>query len=118
MKRITVSIILILFTVPALFGGIKERLAERLPAINRLKEALTVGENNQGYLTIKGEISKEDKAIVEAENSDRKKIYELLAKKTGVSVDVVQKRRAEAIAEKSKKGIWLQKADGTWYKKN
>ena len=98
-------------------AGIKNRIAERLPVINKLKEALVIGEDNKGYLAVKGKISEADKKIVDAENADRKKIYKMLAEKTKVSVEKVQSRRAEQIARKSKKGIWLQKADGIWYKK-
>jgi uncharacterized protein YdbL (DUF1318 family) len=99
-------------------AGIKDRFAARLPKINKLKETLAVGENNKGYLEIKNEgISDTDKKVIEEENSDRKKVYKMLAGKTGVSLNIVENRRAIKIAEKSKKGIWLQKPDGTWYKK-
>ena len=117
MKKIITLISLALLIGTSLQAGIKERLAKRLPAINKMKEALIIGEDNKGYLAVKGEITESDKKIVDAENADRKKIYEMLAKKTKASVEKIQTRRAAQIAEKSKKGIWLQKPDGTWYKK-
>jgi len=97
--------------------GIKERLAKRLPAINKMKEDGLVGENNKGYLEARKELSEENKKIVESENSDRKTIYEMLAKKTGQTVEVISTRRALQIAEKTTAGVWLQKSDGSWYKK-
>ena len=117
MKRIITLLSLALLVGISLQAGIKERLAERLPAINKLKDALIIGEDNKGYLAVKEEIAEADQKIVDAENTDRKKIYEMLAKRTKVSVEKMQTRRAAQIAEKSKKGIWLQKPDGTWYKK-
>lgn len=113
---------LLIFCMAVLFfsvsnAGIKERLAERLPAINKLKTNLVIGEDNKGFLAVKGNISATDKKIVDAENADRKKIYEMLAKKNGVSVEKIQTRRAAQIADRSKKGIWLQNPAGKWYKK-
>ena len=105
------------FSVAVNAEGIKDRLAKRLPAINKMKEEGLIGENNKGYLEAKKELTKENRKIVEAENSDRKKIYEMPAKKTGQTVEVISTRRALQIAEKTKPGLWLQKADGTWYKK-
>ena len=116
MRKITL-LTMFLLIVASLQADIKERLAKRLPGITKLKAALVIGEDNKGYLAIRGEISVEDKKIVDAENADRRKIYEMLAKKTDVAVEKVQSRRAEQIAGKSKKGIWLQKTVGTWYKK-
>lgn len=120
MRKLTISLLtLSLVAGFAIFAdaGIKDRLAKRLPAINKLKATGLVGENNKGYLEAKGKLSPEDKKVIEEENADRKKIYAMLAKKTGQSVDLVRKRRAAQIIQRSKAGIWLQKPDGVWYKK-
>jgi len=118
MNKFYAMMTVFLITVISLNAGIKDRFADRLPKINKLKETLAIGENNKGYLEIKNDkISEEDKKVVEDENADRKKVYKMLAQKTGVNFELVEKRRAMKIAEKSKKGIWLQKANGVWYKK-
>ena len=97
-------------------GGIKERMAKRLPVIVDLKARGVVGENNQGYLEyLKG--AKEKNAAVKAENADRRAIYTAIAKKQGTSPDHVGKRRAMQIAEKAKPGEWLQNKKGQWQKK-
>ncbi len=96
---------------------LKERFAERLPKINELKEEQKIGEDNNGYLQARAELSRDEKKLVDAENADRKAVYKSISEKTGKSVEYVEKRRAAMIAEKSVKGIWLQKADGTWIKK-
>lgn len=119
---------LILIAVLAVFAGsfsaratdmedLKKRMAARLPALNKLKTALVIGENNQALLAVRGEIAAKDLKIVEAENTDRKLVYKKIAAATGASIAKVQSRRAEQIAEKSQPGLWLQKADGSWYQK-
>ena len=122
MKRLSLTFAIFALLLPVLTAGlnaegIKERLARRLPLINKMKAAGLIGENNKGYLAVRTKVSPEQQRIVKEENSDRKKIYELLAKKTGQSVDVIGRRRALAIAKKTKTGYWLQKEDGTWYRK-
>ena len=113
-----VSLLLLFFTAGIVNAeGIKERLAKRLPAINKMKEEGQIGENNKGYLEARKEISEADTNILKNENADRKKIYEMLAKKTGQTIEVIASRRALQIAEKTKPGFWLQKADGSWYQK-
>ncbi|MDT8391084.1 MAG: DUF1318 domain-containing protein [Lentisphaeria bacterium] len=118
----------ILIAVLAVFAGIvraratdmddvKKRMADRLPTLNKLKTELIIGEDNQAFLAVKGDISEDDQKSVDAENADRAFVYEKIASATGASIEKVRTRRAEQIAEKSQPGLWLQKADGTWYKK-
>ena len=75
-----------------------------------------IGENNKGFLEFRGK-KQPQKDVVNAENGDRKKIYQAIGKKQGASATLVGQRRAKAIASKSKAGHWLQKPNGGWYKK-
>lgn len=95
---------------------LKSRMSARRPAINALKASGVVGENNQGFLTLLKQQS-DKKALVAAENKDRRNAYQIIAKQQGTTVEHVAKRRALQIANKSKPGTMLQNAKGKWYKK-
>ena len=113
---------LILFILPILLicssslfaQGIKERFKDRLPVIVELKKAGIVGENNLGYLEFRGAVKKNED-VVNAENEDRKKVYEAIAKKENTTAELVGKLRAKKIAEKAEPGDWLQDEKGKWY---
>jgi uncharacterized protein len=94
-------------------GGIKERMYERLPAIKALKAGGVVGENNQGYLTIRNQDTPQ-KGLIDAENQDRQTIYNAIAKKQGTTPELVGQRRAIQIAEKADSGTWIQDPKGKW----
>ena len=96
--------------------SIKERMINRLPVIKELKDRGIVGENNLGFLEFIGN-QKEKADVVEAENTDRKTVYEAIAKKQGATVELVGRHRAVQIADKARPGEWLQDANGKWYKK-
>jgi len=118
-KRIAVC--LLLGTLIALAGAawgqdIKARMHDRLPAIVALKAAGVVGENNQGYLTILKQPT-DKKALVDAENQDRRTIYEAIAKQQKTTPELVGQRRAMQIAEKSDPGSMIQDARGNWIRK-
>jgi uncharacterized protein YdbL (DUF1318 family) len=118
-KRIAVC--LLLGTLIALVGAawgqdIKARMHDRLPAIVALKAAGVVGENNQGYLTILKQPT-DKKALVDAENQDRRMIYEAIAKQQKTTPELVGQRRAMQIAEKSDPGAMIQDAKGNWIRK-
>ncbi|MCK5312233.1 MAG: YdbL family protein [Desulfobacteraceae bacterium] len=118
-KKIIVSIILIIcFLFPsAIFAqGVKERMKERRPAINKLKTEGIIGETFQGYLVFLSENS-QNQEIIDNENMDRKKIYSYIAKKEGATLELVGQRRAKKIAEMAKPGQFLQNEDGSWYQK-
>ncbi len=107
---------LVLFTGVSWGDDIKTRMAKRLPVIMDLKARGIVGENNQGYLAYpKG--GEEQKAVVDAENADRKLVYQAIANKQGSSAEHVGKRRAMQITEKADPGQWLQDEKGKWFKK-
>ncbi|MFA6100875.1 MAG: YdbL family protein [Victivallaceae bacterium] len=92
------------------------RMKERLPAIERLKDAGVVGENNLGFLQVRDD-SADTRNAVDTENNDRKQVYAAIAAKNGTTVEVVGKRRAIKLAEKAKKDQWLQNDQGEWYQK-
>jgi len=96
---------------------INRRMAERLPALDALKERLVVGENNRGLAEARGSLSGDEGDIIAAENSDREKVYALIARSQSTSADAVGRARARQIADRSKPGLWLQAADGSWYQK-
>jgi uncharacterized protein len=95
---------------------IKDRMRDRLPAIVALKKAGVVGENNQGYLTIRTQ-STDQKGQIDAENQDRRSIYAAIAKKQNTTPELVGRRRALQIAEKADPGTWIQDANGRWVQK-
>ncbi|MCP4345492.1 MAG: YdbL family protein [Desulfobacterales bacterium] len=96
--------------------GVKSRMIKRLPVIKELKAKGIIGENNKGYLEFTGK-KQEKQDVIDAENSDRKKIYEKIAKQQETKLEIVEKHRAAQIEKKAVKGEWLQDANGKWYKK-
>ena len=117
--RIVISLLLMgtFITAALAFAeDIKTRMKNRLPDLVALKDQLIIGETNQGYLQFMGQKTEKEN-IVTAENKDRKTVYTAIAKHQGVTVDVVEKRRAQQVAQKAKAGHWLQDEDGTWYQK-
>ena len=117
--KIVISLLLacIFITGTAAWGAsIKTRMKNRLPALMELKDKGLVGETNKGYLQFRG-AAKEKENVVKAENADRKKVYKAIAKQQGVTIEVVEKRRALQIAQKARPGHWLQDEAGKWYQK-
>lgn len=97
-------------------GAVKARIAARLPKIDELKAKGAIGESNRGLLELRGGDA-EASGVVSAENADREAVYAALGKQTGASADQVGRARAKQIAAHSAAGVWLQKEDGSWYKK-
>ena len=91
-------------------------MKSRLPKIVQLKAAGVIGETHAGFLAFVG-TKKEAQDLVAAENQDREKVYQAIAKQQGTTPQVVGQRRALQIAKKAKPGEWLQDADGKWYQK-
>ena len=106
----------LVLSAPAFAQSLKQRMLDRLPAIVELKNKGIVGENNQGYLEFRG-AKKEGEDVVRAENADRKAVYGAIAKKQGTTPQLVGQRRAQQIAREAEPGQWLQKPDGSWYRK-
>ena len=98
-------------------GAVKQRMAQRLSAVDALRDRGAVGENNRGFLEARGALSGAESQTVADENSDRSAVYAALAQQTGSSADLVGRARAKQIAQGSKPGVWLQNEKGDWYKK-
>ena len=106
----------IFFSSYAFASGEKDRMLNRLPVINQLKTQNIVGENNKGYLSFVGN-KRVNTDVIDAENIDRRTVYMDIAKKNGISLEVVEKRRVLQISKKAKPGTWLQRENGSWYRK-
>jgi uncharacterized protein YdbL (DUF1318 family) len=114
-------LLLVLFSLVFAAGvlqaaSVKDRMAERIPAINALKDQGLIGENNGGFLEFRTG-QKPSQALIQDENNDRKSVYAAIAQKEGVSAQLVGQRRAKMLADNGKSGHWFQQADGTWYQK-
>lgn len=109
------TLILVASSLSSATAAIKDRMAARIPAITKLKDAGVVGENNQGLLEFRG--PKQQVTLVGEENKDRQTVYQAIAKEQKVSAALVAQRRAKMIAANGKKGHLFQRPDGSWYKK-
>jgi uncharacterized protein YdbL (DUF1318 family) len=98
-------------------ADIRRRMEQRLPAIDRLKTAEAVGENNRGFLEVRGSGAADAASVVSEENRDREAVYAHIAKETGATADSVGRARAKQIATNSRGGVWVQDASGAWKKK-
>jgi uncharacterized protein YdbL (DUF1318 family) len=97
-------------------GAVKTRIEQRLPQVQALKGLGTVGENNRGFLEVRGGTG-DVAAVVAAENQDRTIVYAEIAKRTNASADQVGRARALKIAQRSRPGEWVQDEGGNWKKK-
>lgn len=108
-----------LFSTAALADSaadIKQRMTQRLPAIDELKSKQAIGENNRGFVEVREAAPGAD-AVVSEENRDREAVYASIAQKTSATPDAVGQARAKQIAANSRSGVWLQDEAGKWYKK-
>ncbi|MFP4058361.1 MAG: YdbL family protein [Candidatus Brocadiia bacterium] len=107
---------------------LQKRIAQRRPAIQKLKDQGKVGETYEGLVeAVKDEYLKEtvklgDKKmtvgqLLGEENADRKAVYKLIAKKLGVDPDVVARRKAERTFKTAEPGEYLKGKDGKWFRK-
>lgn len=88
---------------------------ERFEQLEQLKSSGTVGENNKGYVEVlvnKGNA----KAIVSAENKDRKVIYLTIASQNGLeeALSTIEDVFAQVQRDKADSGEKIQDIDGKW----
>jgi uncharacterized protein len=87
----------------------------RMGEIQALKNSRLVGEDHMGLLGIRnlptGEYGDYVKKTVEAENADRTKLMEKLAKDRGVPLGDIQRSQAELFRQSSFTGEWYEEAD-------
>ena len=98
-------------------NGVKARIEQRIGAVNTLKDRGVAGENNRGYLEVRGGASGPEQQTISDENSDRRVVYAALAAQTGANADGVGRKRAEQIASIAKRGHWIQDPNGDWRQK-
>jgi len=98
-------------------GEIRQRMEQRLSVIDDLKAKEAIGENNRGFIEVRGSGSADASKVVADENRDREAVYAILAKETGALPDSVGRARAKQIATKSRSGVWVQDESGRWSKK-
>jgi len=123
MKKTHAIIAMALFLSGIFFTGsmsraedIKSRMLNRKPVIDALKDQGIIGENNKGFLEFIGN-RKEKEQVVHAENMDRQTVYNEIAGQQNTSPELVGKRRAIQLEEKSETGHWVQSQEGKWYQK-
>ncbi len=95
-------------------SAVRERMEKRLEAVNALKQKKVIGENNRGFLEVRGNVHGPEDQIVADENSDRRVVYAAIAAETGASVNDVGRQRAEQLLSLAKRGHWVQDHSGEW----
>ncbi len=101
--------------------ALKARFKERSTKLEALKKDGKVGETPKGILeAVKPEYLKDAslKSFLSDENSDRKKLFEFIAKDTGTTPEKVAVRFAARHYERAKPGEYLQDTKGKWYQKS
>lgn len=97
-------------TIESVTQSIKARYRE----LYKAKLQGRIGETIDGFVaTVKGG----NDPLVEAENADRRTLYQLLAKKEGVSVDEVARTAGARNFRNASPEEWLRGPDGQWLQK-
>lgn len=97
-------------------GAVRARMEQRLSKLDALKTSGAIGENNRGLVEVRG-ADGQAATICSEENRDRETVYADIARRNQTTAEQVGRLRAKKIAESSAPGVWLQKEDGSWYRK-
>ena len=91
---------------------------DRYDKLAELKQKGSIGENNQGYVELLG-TDEAAKALVEAENQDRKIIYQTIAAQNDLKDEIatIEKVFAQVQRDKAQSGDRIQDEDGHWITK-
>jgi|HubBroStandDraft_1064217.scaffolds.fasta_scaffold61765_2 uncharacterized protein YdbL (DUF1318 family) len=95
---------------------------ERSGEIQQLKNDRIIGEDRDGYLTIRNP-PKDPKylaytqGVVNAENADRSFLYLANAQTKSEPLELVEQEYAQLWRDRAFPGEWVQKEDGTWIHK-
>lgn len=126
---VVLTVICFLAAVPAAAGETQEELQKkfesRLEKLQNYKDGNKLGETHEGYVEALKEKYLKDKKldkIIKDENSDREKLYTLIAKKqsTGkqkVAVEDVGKQNAIIKFKKAGMEEYFKGKDGKWRRK-
>lgn len=98
-------------------NSIRASMSERLPLVVQLLRKEIVGENNKGFLAVRGSPSEEQAKVISQENADRQALYGLLAEREGLKPEEVGRAQARQLAKLSAKGFWIQDEEGEWAQK-
>ena len=115
---ITISLGMATIAFSATEGELKARFKERYPQLQALRQQGQIGETATGYVeAVKPQFAGPTRNLVDPENSDRRELYDLLAKQTGTTPGTVASRNAARNFDRAAQGEWLKNADGSWRQK-
>jgi len=98
-------------------SDVRERRRARRERIQAWKSAKLIGESNAGLLearTADGKLSDAVQQVVDAENADRKLVFEKIAEKENIPVEAVARRMSGRMNEHTSAGTWVQDTQGNW----
>jgi uncharacterized protein YdbL (DUF1318 family) len=94
-----------------------QQMAARHQQIAAMLNGQLVGESHTGFIVPKASLTPSQQSIVDAENADRTKLYQLEAAKKGTTVDQAALGYYVARLEHVNKGTWVErfnKSTGSW----
>lgn len=95
----------------------KKAPPKHMAEIKAMGERGAIGMDNRGYLAVRGELSDDEREIVEDANAKRRVRMGEIAEQTGAKRADVEKMRAEKMLEHLPAGAWYQDASGNWKRK-
>lgn len=91
--------LLLATSIPAVnageFDDLKASIQFRMPKLREFKESGFISEGPNGFLLPSANASAEVRAIADTENSERLRMFGIVASRSGISVDMVAKRFVE-----------------------
>jgi uncharacterized protein YdbL (DUF1318 family) len=108
---------------------LKERMKQRYPELERLRDAEKAGETYFGLIEVVNASQAKEKvdpadpksttiaALLEAENKDRMALFELLAADLKLTAGEIGKQNGVRRLEKAKDNHWFKLDDGRWVQK-
>ena len=120
-RRLLLILITIFTGCTMAFAGptkqeLKPRFEKRYPEIQKYKAEGKIGETSAGFVEAVKDADAALSKLIDAENADRRALYEIIAKEENVPVEVVAQRAAQRNFERARPGEYL-KHNGVWRQK-
>ena len=92
---------------------------DRFEELHKLKASGVLGENNEGYVEVLNDKEATAQETAQAENKDRKIIYQTIAEQNGLdnAISTVSGVFASVQRDKAEAGDKIQTEDGNWVSK-